>query len=355
MSVTKLWAAPKACVVSARASTGRRMRCRRFCIGVAAALGGLGTSPAIVAAAPVADGFVSGTGKYATGGIKGQNPSLPAFTSGWTLGTGSTKFHVDPTANGLTSAGLTYTAGGSVGITGLAADASQTVGRAVTAQTSGTYYMSGLYLRGDSGSIAAGAYAFMGWGNSVVPDLVTTGSTLQGVYVGFLQTAETTSGGTLDDYGDLVIRTRQNIGGVERVVDTILADGQARSTYFVNYFVVTKLTLNTSGAKDTLDYWVNPTSLASDATLTSTAETYGTVTVDTLASGADLSQLTLAESKYDGMFSFDEPRVATTLADLAAATPTAVPEPAAGGAAFVVGGLALLRRAGRRRRPGQGW
>lgn len=295
---------------------------------------------------PIADGFVSGAGKYSTGALNNQNPFAPGFTSGWTQGTGSTKFHVDPAANGLsTSAGLSYPTGGSVGVTGATADAAQTIGRSVSVPSSSTYYMSGIYVRGNASSITPGAYAFMGWGNTVVPNAVTSGSSLQGVYVGFTQTAETsTDGTTLDDFGDLIIRSRQNIGGTLRTVDTVLVDGQAVSTYLQNYYVVTKLTVNASGTTDRLDYWVNPTSIASDAAMSSSALTSGSVSVDTIASASDLSRLTFAESAYDALFSFDEPRIATTLADLSAATPT--PEPVELALA-VVGLLALGRRSRR--------
>src|SRR5947209_9121890 len=101
--------------------------------------------------APIADGFVSGNGQYSTAALNNQNPFVRGVTSGWTLGTGSTKFHVDPAANGLsTSAGLSYPTGGSVGMTGATADASQTIARAAAVPSSGTYYMSGIYLRGNS-------------------------------------------------------------------------------------------------------------------------------------------------------------------------------------------------------------
>jgi hypothetical protein len=274
----------------------------------------------------VADSFVSGTGKYTTGNLNNQNPGAPGFTTGWTLGTGTTKFHVDPVADGLTASAVTYPSGGSVGLTGATADMNQTIGRGVSVPASTVYYMSGIYESGSVGGITPGAYAFMGWGNAVVPNASSSGSLMQGVYVGFTQSAATTSGGSLDDAASLVIRTRQNIGGTEENVDTTLVDGSVFPTAFNEYFVVTKLQLNTSGNNDTLTYWVNPTNITSETSMNNTALLFGSVTVDTAVSNASFSQLTFAESQFNAMFSFDEPRIATTLADLSAATPT--PEPA---------------------------
>jgi hypothetical protein len=295
-------------------------------------------------AAPIADGFLTTSGNYTVGALSGQNPYVPFFTSGWTQGTGSTRFSVIST--GLTSTAATYKTGGAVELTGATADTSQSIGRNVTIPTASTYYMSVLVDRGNSASITPGSYALMGFGNSVQPDIVNSGSTLQGVYIGYTQSAATTSGGTLDDFGSLVIRSRQNIAGANRVVDTVLVDGQAFSTFQQTYLVVAKLNVNSTGTTDLLTYWVNPTSLSSEATMSSTALITGSVPVSTIATAADLSRLTLAEDSYNATIDFDEPRIGTTLAELAAATPT--PEPSA--LVFAALAFTALRSRSRRSR-----
>ena len=56
-----------------------------------------------------------------------------------------------------------------------------------------------------------------------------------------------------------------------------------------------------------------------------TALISGSVTTNNIASSSDLTRLEFAESNFDGPVTFDEPRIATTLADIVAPTP--VPEP----------------------------
>jgi len=284
-------------------------------------------------AAPVADSFAtSGSGAYtAPAVLNGQNPGIPNFSGAWS---GSTQFSVITT--GLNSSAVTYEKGGAAELVGTSSDAAQNVSRSVTVPSSSTYYMSFMVIRGNATSITPGSYALIGFGNGVQPNTETTNSTVQGLYVGYVQTAD--SGGTnYNDYGSLIIRTRQDIGGTEENVDTIMVDGEGNSTYETNYFVVAKLQVNTSGSNDTLEYWVNPTSIASDSAMSSSALVTNTITVNTIGSSADLSKLMLAEQSYAATIDFDEPRIATNLTDLAAATPT--PEPSTVGLVLLAAGL----------------
>ena len=146
----------------------------------------------------------------------------------------------------------------------------------------------------------------------------------------------------LDDFGDLVLRTRQLIGGSNIGVDTILIDGQATTTFSKTYLVIAKLNVNATGT-DLLSYWVNPTNLTSDTQMSNTALISGSVTTNNIASSSDLARLEFAESNFDGPVTFDEPRIATTLADIVAPTP--VPEP---GALALILAAAMLGR-GRRK------
>jgi hypothetical protein len=161
--------------------------------------------------------------------------------------------------------------------------------------------------------------------------------------MGFVQTAsQSYNAGGYNDFGSLIIRTRQDIGGTQENVDTILVDGEGNSTNEVTYFVVAKVSVNTSGSNDTLQYWVNPTSLSSDSAMSSSALVTNTITVNTIGSSADLTKLMLAEQSYNATIDFDEPRIATNLADLAAATPT--PEPSTVGLVLLTAAGLLGRR-----------
>jgi hypothetical protein len=303
---------------------------------VALALGALRAT-----AAPVADSFAtSGSGAYtAPAVLNGQNPGIPGFSGAWS---GSTKFSAITT--GLNDSGVTtYAKGGAAELVGATADAAQNVSRSVTVPSSSTYYMSALVIRGNSSSITPGSYALIGFGNGVQPNTATTNSSVQGLYMGFVQTAsQSYNAGGYNDFGSLIIRTRQDIGGTQENVDTILVDGEGNSTNEVTYFVVAKVSVNTSGSNDTLQYWVNPTSLSSDSAMSSSALVTNTITVNTITSSADLTKLMLAEQSYNATIDFDEPRIATNLADLAAATPT--PEPSTVGLVLLTAAGLLGRR-----------
>jgi hypothetical protein len=181
----------------------------------------------------------------------------------------------------------------------------------------------------------------MGFGNTTVPALGSAASSLTGIYIGYSENGSVNSSGTLDDFGDLVIRSRQLIGGSNVGVDTVLIDGQAISTFSTTYLVVAKLTVNASGV-DLLNYWVDPTNLTSDAQMNNTALVAGSVPTNCISTSTDLARLEFAESNFDGTVSFDEPRLATTLADLT--VPTPVPEPCTTLLAVLIGGAFSLRR-----------
>ena len=211
------------------------------------------------------DGFVVGTGKYAVGslynGTTGQNPPVPGFTTPWNQAGGATNAQVIST--GLTSTAVTYETGGAVNLVGPTASGVSTLARNLTVPSSTTYYISALCNRGNVNTINPGAYSLLGFGNTGTPALGSAGSGFMGVYIGYSEVGATDSNGTLDDFGDLVLRTRQLIGGSNIGVDTILVDGQATTTFSKTYLVIAKLNVNATGT-DLLSYWVNPTNLTSD-------------------------------------------------------------------------------------------
>ncbi len=289
------------------------------------------------------DGFVVGAGKYATGalynGTTGQNPSVPGFTSPWNQAGGATNAQVIST--GLTSTAVSYETGGAVNVVGPTTSGVSTLARNLTAASSNTYYISALCNRGNVNTITPGAYSLLGFGNSGAPSLGSAGSAFMGVYIGYSQVGATDSNGTLDDFGDLVLRTRQLISGSNIGVDTVLVDGQATTTFSKTYLVIAKLNVNASGT-DLLSYWVNPTDLTSDTQMSNTALISGSVTTNNISSSTDLSRLEFAETNFDGTVTFDEPRLATTLADLVAPTP--VPEPGMVGMILAGATLFTFRR-----------
>jgi hypothetical protein len=289
------------------------------------------------------DGFVVGTGKYTTGVLDGQNPPVPGFTSPWNQAGGATNVQVVST--GLTSSAVSYETGGAVNLVGPTTSGVSTLARNFSAASSSTYYMSCLCNRGNVNTINPGSYSLMGFGNTGTPALGSSGANFMGVYIGYSEVGATSSGGTLDDFGDLVLRTRQLIGGSNIGVDTVLVDGQATTTFSKTYLVIIKLAVNASGT-DLMSYWVNPTDLTSETQMSNTALISGSVTTNNISSSADLSRLEFAESNFDGPVTFDEPRIATTLPDLLAATP--VPEPTTCMMFFATAGL--LACCGRRHR-----
>ncbi|HZZ44894.1 MAG TPA: PEP-CTERM sorting domain-containing protein [Tepidisphaeraceae bacterium] len=295
----------------------------------------------------VADGFTIGAGHYTAGslynGATGQNPFVPSFTSPWNLGTGSTTFQA--ATGSLTYSAAPYVTGGKINAVGTTTTIG-TLARSFTHTSSTSYYMSVLCNRGNVTTIVPGAYSLLGWGNATTPNLGTSTTNLAGVYIGFSEVGAVSSGGTLDDFGNLVIRTEQQITSTTKgTVDTVLVDGQATSTYQQTYLVVAKLNVNDlAGGADSLTYWVNPTSLSSEAAMTSSALITDTIPTLAITTATDISRLEFAQDDFDGTASFDESRFGTSLANLTAVTPT--PEPTSLLLLAIAGGF--LRRQPRR-------
>ncbi|CAN0456630.1 unnamed protein product, partial [Ectocarpus fasciculatus] len=121
--------------------------------------------------------------------------------------------------------------------------------------------MSGLINAGSSGNKPG--FALMGFTNDLQDGRLRNeagAGNLFGALFGFAGNGDTPDEETSGF--DLVVRARQNTGtptaGVFEAVDeTILANAAAN----VTYHVVLEVNVNDSGGEDTINYWINPTSL----------------------------------------------------------------------------------------------
>jgi hypothetical protein len=218
--------------------------------------------------------------------------------------------------------------------------------------TTGTYWTSMLVSELGNQTTTSG-WVLSGFGGSVAPILSTptmnTSGNLTGIFLGF---ADDT--GTAKE-ADLVLRYRNTTGMTS--ADQVLLNGANNALAGQTFLVVAQININVSGpnnSHDQVNYWVNPTSLASLSDLNATSLTSGTI--DTLAfqgaatGNGDFTRLNYDSLNWDGAATFDEARLGTTLASIA---PAAVPEPsglvltALGGGLIVVGTLRRRRRAGR--------
>ena len=298
------------------------------------------------------DSYTIGTnpaaGQYASGvALKSQSTGLvtPGFTNSATgaygLGSGTSNFIAQ--AGGLSTAGYNTTPAandGNVEFTGAAADNTvRSVARAFSAVPSSTTYFFNILVSQNGQAMGSNGFALAGFGNSTVPLLGTTSNEVQGLYFGFAQDGTSMT----SNPNDLVIRYRN---GMDTTADAILVNGATTNTAAV-FNIVAELTVSTTGsANGILNYWVNPTNFTSTATLTATSLTSGALATEAYApSGspaadplANFQRLTYTAENFTGIAKFDEARFGTTLADVAPAIGSAVPEPAS----VVLMGLGLL-------------
>ena len=288
-----------------------------------------------------ATSYIAGESLYNNGAAQG--PTALGFTGVYNHGAGTNNFLSTATENddaalGTTPAGDVQWAGASD-----ANAADRTIARNInTITTPSVYYTSTLLEESNVNTTTypptAGDFVGLGYANTTNPVLGTTSGTQTGFYVGFGDESAT-------DPGSLVIRTRLTTAVADE--DTVLVDGTNAATPVANqlFLVVTETDVNYSGSLDKITYWVNPTNLASDTTMTSTAEYTGSF--NSFADQGNTSDLTRLEFAAPVAFAptvdFDETRLATTSADLDNAP---LPEPTSLGLIGLAAGGLLRRRRG---------
>jgi len=316
----------------------------RLVLSSALALLGLGVlSSAAQAQLLVSDSYLTGAspalGQYVTSPaasaqLKAQPGTLVnlGFVNGaYGSGTGTAQFAA--TTSGLTYAplGASSATSGKVTYSAAALDSavrSNARNLSPTPTLSSTYWTSILVNRGTIASGVGFNYVMAGFGGSIAPTtLGAVGG--PGLFMGFSGSA-----------GDLAMRYRNTAGNV---AETILTSSSANTTYAI----VAKISVNTAGITDNVNWWVNPTDFTSETTLTSTALANGAFSGNLLSANTDLVRLNYIAVNWNSSAFFDEVRLGTTLASLGGTSAgAAAPEPGT----LALGALGLLALVAQRRR-----
>lgn len=191
--------------------------------------------------------------------------------------------------------------------------------RAIDAYTpADTYYMSVLYNTGGNFSNNTGAeQGVVGFTNFFDSGAFRNGAsafTPYGVMMGMSGTADTDPNVGVKD---LIIRARDNVTG-DMADTTILADAAFNTTYLI----VAKLDINVGGgATDIVDYWVNPTDLTSDAAMTSSALSNGSIDTFAMDQNDRIDRFHVISDTWSSSFFWDEPRFGYDLSSVAGALP----------------------------------
>ena len=290
------------------------------------------------------DDYTIGTdksaGEYTAGaiGTAGAQAGLvtPGFaTGGYTSGTGTSQFAA--TTNGLEYAPLNEFSGTSGKVNYNAAPLDNII-RTNARNLSGvgaqsTFWISHIVNRGNKNTNGTAAgFALTGYGNTVSPVSGATSGFLEGFYVGVA------SDGTGDDFGSLVIRSRNT--AAQTAQDTVLIDGASDSTFGETNAVVMRVDANVAGGSaDQVTWYLNPTNFTSELTLAATSEATGSFASFGAGAGGTFARLNYTAQNWDGNVFFDGARLSSDLAGLGGV----IPEPATA-AVLALGGLALLGR-----------
>jgi hypothetical protein len=289
---------------------------------------------------PAAGQYVAGTSIASQTGLV----TTGFATGGYTAGSVNTSNFIS------SSTGLTNAADGANASTGsvawIATSSSDTATKSlahnltsiINESSSTTYWVSELMKNTGNQTTTTGSI-LSGFANATSTTLGTGTAFLQGVYFGFADNS-----GAANE-ADLVARYRDTSGG-KVVAQSVLVNGANNATADTTYLVVAKITINSGLTSDTVNYWINPTDLSSQAALTSTALTTGTLNTLSYQGGStgDFTRLNYVETNWDGGAFFDEARLGTTLASIA---PAPVPEPSSVillGAGSIVGLVVRSRR-----------
>jgi len=271
---------------------------------------------------------------YTDGGLNGQNPVVsPGWTgsgsAAWSVG--SANLQADPIT--LTNSATSYE------------DASTGKGQYIassfdfyraghhkldTYTAADTYYMSFFVNPGGSFSNTTGRdHAVVGFTNFFNEGAFENTSTdnVYGLFAGFRGDTAGAAAGTKD----LILRARDSNGDL---ADTVLVSDAASTTYHVVY----KLQVNDGGGStDVVTYWVNPSDLSDETSLTSTADATGTVNTFSMDTNSRIDRSFVVTNDWSASFFWDETRLGYDLESVV------IPEP--GSLALLgLGGLALIAR-----------
>ncbi|GAB4466885.1 MAG: hypothetical protein OHK0029_38520 [Armatimonadaceae bacterium] len=323
---------------------------KQFSIAALAALSLIGAA-ALPAQAQLiaADSYLIGTdptaGEYQAGVfLRSQPDNLQntGFVNGrYAGGTGTSQFTA--TTVGLVNTALGADTASSGKVTYAAAPLdnvarSNARNLATPVPTSNTYWLGHLVNRGNIPGSGGNGFVLSGFGNATVPLLGTTSGNTAGLFVGFAQN------GVTGNFGSLIIRHRT---GANFNSDEVLINGATTSTFGTTYFVVMKLEVNVNGGQDRVTWWLNPTSLLSEADLTATAAATNTFNSFALQGATDFVRLNYVSQNWNGTAFFDEPRLGITLQETFGVS--AAPEPGTMALALLgLGAFAAIHRRNRK-------
>ena len=137
---------------------------------------------------------------------------------------------------------------------------------------------------------------------------------LFGLFVGFQ--GNNNGPGADDDEAHLVLRARATETGL--LEDTILVPNVLGSTFHV----LLKLQINFGGGiADRVEYWVNPTELASERELTNSAFAAGSLDTWAMDTNLRMTHTQVVVNNWIRNFFWDEPRLGTDLASVTGVAP----------------------------------
>jgi autotransporter-associated beta strand protein len=294
------------------------------------------------------DSYVVGSntaaGQYGNigGALKAQpSNTVTGFQDGnYSSGTGTSNFVLDATGCNYAYLGASSASSGRAKWLGYSGDSNtRSVARNLaTVPNSSTYYLEMLLIesqvtssasQGTSGPTGLATAVLGGFGNaaSPLPGDTNSSTAVTGLYFGFAQDGVHTYN---NNSGNLVIR--YNTGTTDSSGNFIDADAPvinaangsngstASITHDNTYCVVAKITVPTGGVGlDTVNWWLDPTSGTSDATLNTSSSAMGSFTGNIVAGsnpGSSFSRLSYISQGWYPSAYFDEPRLSTNLAGL---------------------------------------
>jgi autotransporter-associated beta strand protein len=258
-----------------------------------------------------------------------SNQAVTGFVTGaYTGGIATSNMIVNATGCNYPSLGAASGSSGRVEWAGYSGDTNtRSAARSLTTvPNSSVYYEEMLLVEGTATNFAAGVAtsALGGFGNAQVPIAGDSGTTTAatGLYFGFANDGVSSY---TNDSGNLVIR--YNTGTTDSSgnwinADAVVVNGSTGSTTPLSenltYCVVAKITVPAVGL-DTVNWWLNPTSGTSDASLNTSSAAMGTFTGNIVSGsnpGSSFARLSYISQGYYTAAYWDEPRLSTDLAGI---------------------------------------